>query len=138
MHVARRFRGILAVGVFLLTIVSTAHAKYSGGSGTARDPYQIDTATDLIALGETPADYDKHFVLTANINLDPKLPGRKVFDKAVVVPAPALAFTGVFDGKGHVISHLTVQSTSNVGLFGRLGYGADVNPHISSVFGVFL
>ena len=47
-------------------------------------PYQIATAADLIALGETPEDYDKHFILTADIDLDPNLPGRKVFDKAVI------------------------------------------------------
>jgi len=41
-----------------------AQAQYSGGSGTAEDPYQIATAADLIALGETPDDYDKHFILT--------------------------------------------------------------------------
>jgi hypothetical protein len=52
-----------------------AHAQYSGGSGTADDPYQIATAADLIALGETPDDYDKHFILTAEIDLDPNLPG---------------------------------------------------------------
>jgi hypothetical protein len=62
-------------------LVLPAHAKYSGGSGTAQDPYQIATAADLIALGETPGDYDKHFLLTADIDLDPKLPGRRMFDK---------------------------------------------------------
>ena len=60
------------------------------------DPYQIATAADLIALGETPADYDKHFILTADIDLDPNLPGRKVFDKAVIA---RWLFNGVFDGK---------------------------------------
>ncbi len=49
-------------------------ARYSGGSGTADDPYQIATAADLMALGRTPTDYDRHFVLTADIDLDPKLP----------------------------------------------------------------
>ena len=53
MNVGRRFRGIVAVGL-LLTIVSTATAKYSGGTGEPNDPYQIATAADLIALGETP------------------------------------------------------------------------------------
>src|SRR4030042_2425791 len=60
--------------------------KYSGGTGGPNDPYQIATAADLIALGETPEDYDKHFVLTADIDLDPNLPGRKVFDCAVIAP----------------------------------------------------
>ena len=75
----------------LLTLITClfalpAHAQYSGGSGTAEDPYRIATAEDLMALGETPDDYDKHFVLTADIDLDPNLPGGKVFKRAVIAP----------------------------------------------------
>jgi len=120
MNVARRLRGIVAVGLFLLTIVSTATAKYSGGTGEPNDPYQIATAADLIALGETPADYDKHFLLTADIDLDPNLPGRKVFDKAVIG-----TLTGIFDGNGHRISHLTIKGGGYLGLFGELRTGAE-------------
>ena len=34
------------------TLVCSAYAQYSGGSGTAEDPYRIATAADLIAMGE--------------------------------------------------------------------------------------
>jgi hypothetical protein len=61
-------------------LVLPATAKYSGGTGEPNDPYQIATAADLIALGETPDDYDKHFLLTADIDLDPNLPGRHLVD----------------------------------------------------------
>ncbi len=141
MQVARRFPGVVAVGL-LLAIVSTAAAKYSGGSGTTRDPYQIATAADLIALGETPADYDKHFILTADIDLALRLPGRKVFDKAVIAPVTLISdpshlstvgapFTGVFDGNNHTVSHLTLTRLTFspegcVGLFGCLESGAEV------------
>jgi hypothetical protein len=129
MPAARRFRGIVAVALFLLTIVSIATAKYSGGSGTAQDPYQIATAADLILLGETPADYGygKHIIMTADIDLDPNLPGRKVFDKAVIAGSSGAWFTGVFDGNGHTISHLTIRGKHYVGLFGQLGGGARVS-----------
>jgi hypothetical protein len=117
---------LMLVAFFLL---SPVQAKYSGGSGTPGDPYQIATAADLIALGEMPGDYDKHFILTADIDLSPNLPGRKVFDKAVIAPnlnAPtpgfqARPFTGVFDGNGHTISHLTLAGGGYLGLFGHLG-----------------
>jgi DNA modification methylase len=46
----------VATAVFLLAIVSTATAKYSGGSGTAQDPYQIATAADLISLGDMDSE----------------------------------------------------------------------------------
>ena len=49
------------VSIFFITIPS--YGKYSGGTGEPNDPYQIATAEDLIALGEEPNDYDKHFIL---------------------------------------------------------------------------
>jgi hypothetical protein len=95
-----------------------AHAKYSGGAGEPNNPYQIATAADLIALGNEPNDYNKHFILTANIDLDPNLPGRKVFDRAVIAPDTDLTddygFTGTpfswtLDGSGYRISHLRIK-----------------------------
>jgi hypothetical protein len=120
------------IAVCLITF--PVQAKYSGGSGTAADPYQIATAADLIALGETPADYDKHFILTADIDLDPNLPGRKVFDRAVIAPDvndtqggfQGTSFTGVFDGKGRTISRLTIKGGWALGLFGQLVDTAEV------------
>ena len=117
-------------------LVLPAQAQYSGGSGTAEDPYQIATAEDLMHLGETPDDYDQHFVLTADIDLAPNLPGNRVFDRAVIAPdvdweTPShfdgTGFTGVFDGDGHVISHLTIAGVSYLGLFGVLHPGATIS-----------
>jgi len=104
---------------------------YGGGSGTAQDPYRIATAADLIALGETPENYDKHFILTADIDLDPNLPGRKVFDRAVIAPDAewdfeGTRFAGVFDGNGYTISHLTIKGARLLGLFGVLESGGVV------------
>ncbi|MBN1361352.1 MAG: hypothetical protein JW993_12210 [Sedimentisphaerales bacterium] len=104
-------------------------AQYSGGTGEPNDPYQIATAADLIALGETPEDYDKDFILTADIDLDPNLPGRKVFDRAVIAPDAEFdestltyhgTFTGSLDGQGHVIRNLTIRGLYVVGLFGAV------------------
>jgi hypothetical protein len=111
-----------------------AYGKYGGGTGEPNDPYQIATPQDLILLGESPEDYDKHFILTADIDLDPNLPGRKVFDKAVIAPDTdpvtwgfqGTFFTGVFDGNGHTISHATISGASYLGLFGRLAPEAQV------------
>ena len=109
--------------------VEPAGAKYNGGTGEPNDPYQIATAEDLMLLGESPDDYDKHFILTADIDLDPNLSGRKVFDKAVIAPDANDAtdwfdgtpFTGVFDGNTHIIWHLTMRGQGYLGLFGQLG-----------------
>jgi len=120
----------LLLTLMICVFVLPAQAKYSGGTGEPNDPYQIATAADLIALGETPEDYDKHFILTADIDLDPNLPGRKVFDRAVIAPDTngatewfeGIAFTGVFDGAGHTIQHLTITGGSCLGLFGQVGF----------------
>ncbi len=109
-------------------------AKYGGGTGEPNDPYRIATAEDLILLGESPEDYDKHFVLTADIDLDPNLPGRKVFDRAVIASDTdadtrgfhGSRFTGVFDGYGHTISNLTIRGEDYLGLFGQLKSGSEV------------
>ncbi|MHC4204720.1 MAG: hypothetical protein ACYSTT_08715 [Planctomycetota bacterium] len=91
----------------------SAYAQYSGGTGEPNDPYQIATSQDLMLLGETPEDYDKNFILTSNIDLDPNLSGHNIFDKAVIAPDvksndypsefQGAPFTGVFDGNGYTI-----------------------------------
>jgi hypothetical protein len=105
-----------------------AHAKYNGGTGEPDDPFQIATAEDLMLLGDSPEDYGKHFILTADIDLDPNLPGRKVFNRAVIAPNMidnelwfrGRPFRGVFDGNNHTISHLVIEGGSFLGLFGLL------------------
>jgi hypothetical protein len=85
-------------------------------------------------LGESPDDYDKHFILNADIDLDPNLPGRRIFDRAVIAPDvndsedyfQGTPFTGVFDGNDHTISNLTITGGTYLGLFGVLGIGAEV------------
>jgi formylglycine-generating enzyme required for sulfatase activity len=122
---------VLIVLVALLPPLSHA---YSGGSGAPQEPYQIATAADLIALGNEPNDYGKCFILTADIDLDPNLPGGKVFDRAVIAPDTddtwsifkGPPFTGVFDGRGHKISHLSIAGGDYLGLFGQLYPPAEV------------
>lgn len=136
---ARTYSPIARIVLFLLApclFNLPAQARYSGGSGTADAPYQIATAADLIALGETPGDYSGYFVLTADIDLDPKLPGRKIFDKAIIAPRagndllnpPGTDFTGSFDGKGHTIRNLTISGGASgyLGLFGHVGDGGQI------------
>ena len=124
-----------AASIYLLLAIPVANAQYSGGTGEPNDPYQIATAADLIALGETPDDYDKHSILTADIDLDPNLPGGKVFDKAVIAADTeahpyfsGTTFSGALDGNGHTISHLTIRGNGKyLGLFGKLGSGSMVS-----------
>ncbi len=122
-------RQVVALLIVTCFLSLPAHAKYAGGRGTAKDPYRIATAADLLLLGESPEDYDRHFLLTADIDL-----GHKVFDEAVIAPDTnksrssfqGVSFGGTFDGNGHTISHLTIAGRDYLGLFGQLDAGAEV------------
>lgn len=116
---------ILVVAVFL----APNALGYSGGSGTPEDPFQIATAQDLIHLRETVEDYDKHFVLSADIDLS-----GHVFDRAVIAPDlndeysghQGSEFSGFFDGKDRIIQHLSIKGNDYLGLFGWCTAGAVV------------
>ncbi|MGA2172338.1 MAG: GLUG motif-containing protein [Sedimentisphaerales bacterium] len=110
-----------AVLAFLiLATISPCFGKYSGGSGDPNDPYQISSAADLLALGANTGDYSSHFVLTADIDLDPNLPGGQVFTTAIIAPNWP-AFTGTFDGNSHKITNFTINGGDKLGLFGWIG-----------------
>jgi len=114
--------------MFFYDIDAVATKKYAGGIGEPNDPYLIATAEDLMLIGESPEDYDNHFILTADINLDPNLPGRKIFYKAVIAPDTndtkdsfeGVSFTGAFDGKNHVISNLHISLANGMSAVSRV------------------
>ncbi len=109
-------------------------AKFAGGTGDPSDPYQIATAPQLTSIGGDPNLLGRHFVLVADIDLDPNLPGGTVFQTAVIAPDAALwapqilgtPFSGTFDGRGHTLRHVTLSvvgqgSPCSAALFGAVG-----------------
>jgi len=108
---------------------SIASGSYSGGAGTALDPYQIATKEDLFHLGETSADYDRYFIMTADIDLE-----GEVFIKAVIAPDleggtyywQGSIFKGCFDGDGHLIKNLTINGAYDNGWLGLFGWNNGV------------
>ena len=103
--------------------------KYSGGKGNANDPYQIATKADLLTLAADTNDYDKCFVLTADVNME-----GQVFTTAIIAPDTVagnasfdgIAFTGTFDGNDHKIINYNINGGSNrwLGLFGSISSGS--------------
>ena len=82
------------------------------GSGTSDDPFLIADYDDLIEFSDNSALRYGCYELTADIDLD----GLTLTDS--LVPE---RFIGTFEGNGHVISNLTINSTSSyVGLFRQL------------------
>ena len=118
--------GILLVVAVVLG-ASSCLFGYSGGYGTALEPYQIANKADFLELSGTPGDYDKIFVLTSDINLN-----GEVFDNSPIAEDinnadagfQGTVFTGIFDGGEYVISNLTIDvadaNDDYLGLFGRI------------------
>ena len=100
-------------------------AKYGGGKGEPNDPYQIADANDLLELGTTTDDYDKHFILIADVNMV-----GYTFTTAVIAADTdntnddfdGIPFTGVFDGTGHRILNLTIDSAGDNYFLGLIGF----------------
>jgi hypothetical protein len=123
--------GVIFCAFFTIAAMACAGA-YSGGSGTAADPYKISVKADLLALAATTGDYGKCFILTADIDL-----AGETFTTAVIAPDTdstpysgfqGTAFTGFFDGDSHILYNLTIFTTTTdcLGLFGSVGSGGQI------------
>lgn len=118
------------VGVVLLGLAPSLGWAYSGGRGVFQDPFVLSRPDDLIQLSQTPSDYDKHFVMTKDIDLVGHL-----FTQPVIAPyheshvhpfRDDRKFTGTLNGNGHVIRNVTISGQNNVGLFGVLSDRAQI------------
>ena len=120
---------------FILTVLCLfalpAQAQYNGGSGDPCDPYQINDPCQLNAIGTDPCDWDKHFILTADIDLS-AYTGEQF---NIIAPDAndvesgfqGTIFTGSFDGNGHIINNFTYSTdTDFIGLFGSVGIGGEI------------
>ncbi len=118
-----RQKSILVL-VVILSCAGVCFGKYSGGTGEPNDPYKVATAEDMNAIGTHPDDWDKHFLLIADINLA-EYTGTQF---NIIGTDYYLPFTGVFDGNGHTIWNFTWDSNgvSYIGLFGYVGAGGEV------------
>lgn len=115
--------------ILVLECVLTGYAHgFAGGTGEPNDPYQIATVEDLLAVGSSEELLTKHYVLVNDLDLDPNLPGGRVFDDALIaastyVEGKRLApFRGVLNGAGYTIRNLCVscEQGSGIGLIGNL------------------
>ena len=121
---ANLVKGLLCV----LFLTWPVQAKYGGGSGTAEDPYLINTAEQMNAIGANWDDWDKHFKLMADIDLS----SYTGTDFNIIGIGTRNAFTGVFDGNGKKISNFSYAST-NGGYKGLFRYVSGENAQIKDL-----
>ena len=111
------FLMMLVLATVLSNVTVLAAENYFSGEGTEDNPYLISTAEDLTKLSSltnaasTNATYGAaHYKLTDDIDMiGATFAGLNCMDTAWNYKY----FTGVFDGDGHVISNITINSTSN-------------------------
>ncbi len=104
----------------LLVCAARSDARYSGGSGTALDPYLIATAQDLADLGSDEGSWSRHFRVVGDIDMaDLRSP------VSWTIGNDELPFTGIFDGGGRTIRNFTCISPpgDTAGLFGQVRAG---------------
>lgn len=111
-------------GLFVLLAwgpVAATAGTYGGGSGTAEDPFLIQTAEQFVEIGTTPADWGRRFLLTSDIDLSG-------YDQTTLDPigrwvvagwTENLPFSGRFDGNGRTIRGFQYRDMESqyVGLF---------------------
>lgn len=113
------FRNVLLVALCLpMSIVS---AKYGGGSGTEESPFLITTAEQFSAIGDNPADWDKHFKLMNDIDLSAYSEAnfRLIGHWVGLGSTENRPFAGVFEGNGKAIVNFRYKDINKeyLGLF---------------------
>lgn len=94
------------------------------GSGTQEDPYVISTAEQLARIGTASVLWDKVFILASDVNMA----GTEWIRIGI---CPGTDFVGRFDGDGHAIINLAIDTgkasvVSAIGMFGHIGTGGQV------------
>jgi hypothetical protein len=123
---------VMPVETVTYPVLAWQPSVYGGGLGTWDHPWKIYTLSQLLYVGSHPADYDKYFILMADINMT-----GTTYTQAIIAPDTDNAssgfqgtvFTGSFNGNGHIISNLTISDSEGrdfLGLFGEIGIAAQI------------
>ena len=118
---------VFFIALMSLIVCGALYAQnYSGGIGTAEDPFQIGTADDLLELSHNPDDWELHFMQTAHIDfgsneqaVDWDGDGTATWDSGDQPGFSPFGFGGYYDGQGYTISYLFINRPDEnyIGLF---------------------
>ena len=91
---------------------------FSGGSGTAANPYLISNATQFRLINSVKDGMSKHYALIADID----------FNRVSYAPIGTedKPFLGTLDGNGYEIKNINVYGGEHLGLFNVIGSGGVV------------
>jgi len=138
-----KYPAIVFIIFLLISSVCFAY-DFAGGTGSPNDPYQIETAAQLLQIGSDANLLDKCYILINDINLAPDVTGIPPFTQATIAPDintsepgfQGIRFTGIFDGNDNTILNLNINTLDDyIALFGKIGPDAEVkNLNIESAF----
>ena len=97
---------IITILIIILIFNIPSLAKYSGGTGELNNPYQIAEPNDWIELMNTSVDWDKNFIMTADIDVN----------GITLTPVGTYndgSFKGIFDGNNCVIYNADINMPSS-------------------------
>ncbi|GAA4953209.1 hypothetical protein GCM10023314_28490 [Algibacter agarivorans] len=113
-----------------IVICLNVNAQYDGGNGTTSNPFEISETTHLVYLSQTSSDWNKHFKLTKDLDMNGV--------SFSPIGNASTAFSGSFFGDYHTISNLTitapVDKLDGTGMFG-IASGSISHLGIINVFG---
>lgn len=94
-------------GDCMAQVVQGRRDFYSGGEGSAANPFILKTRDDLSALASTPGDWaaEYHFVLEADIEAG----------SFTGIGSKGTPFKAHFDGKGHIIKNPAIDGSATPG-----------------------
>ncbi len=100
------------------------------GDGSEDNLFAISLVSQLFSLAGHPELWDRHFILTADLDLGWTSLERALIAADVNSAEPGfqgMPFNGTFDGAAHTLTDLTIYGTeSYLGLFGALGPSARI------------
>jgi hypothetical protein len=123
-----RSKGVFSAAILTAVLCIGGNLlAYSGGDGNSVNPYKIANVADWQALMGTSTDWNKQFLLIADVNL------------AGVTLTPvgndSTPFTGVFNGNGNIISNAVINQpgSDKIGLFGYVNNSNILNLGVENV-----
>ena len=136
--------GLVGVAAAQDTAPTCSNVSFSGGDGSADDPYEIENVSQLQCIEE---DLDAHYELVSDVDasatsgwndekgFEPIGSCTEVGEADPWEECSGQQFTGTFDGNSHTVSGLTIDrpDTNGVGLFAAADEARFTNLRLASV-----
>lgn len=119
------------VAIAVVVVYQSVFAALPGG-GIAVDPYRIESLADFNTFAGDPNYWDDYIKLEVDLDFVGTTYATALIAPDIILGAPfdGTTFSGSFDGNGHVIYNLTINTSgvnnSYIGLFGNLGESAEI------------